>query len=137
MKTLITCHSNADCDAFAAMVASSHLYPGAKLLFPGTQEAGLASVYAGLDKEKYGFIDFADLDWQDFDHLVIVDTRQGSRLKHVEPLLKRDNLKIEVWDHHPPSVDDLEKARLRQASTGAVTSLFCRELQKRNVRLSP
>ena len=38
MSVLITCHTNADFDAFAAMIAVRHLYPGALLLFPGTQE---------------------------------------------------------------------------------------------------
>ena len=104
MKTLITCHSNADCDAFAAMLAASFLYSDAKLLFPGTQEAGLATVFASLDKEKYSFVEFAGLNWKEFERLVIVDTRQRSRLKHVETLLKRNDIEIEIWDHHPSTV---------------------------------
>ena len=35
---IITCHLNADFDAFSSMVAASRLYPGAWLVFPGSQE---------------------------------------------------------------------------------------------------
>ena len=44
VPTLVTCHANADFDAFAAMIAARRLYPGCLLLFPGTQDRGLQAV---------------------------------------------------------------------------------------------
>lgn len=137
MKTLITSHSNADCDAFAAMIAASFLYPGARLLFPGTQEAGLASVYSLLDKEKYGFLDINAIDWKEYNQLVLVDTRQSTRLKHVAPLLNKKDIQIDVWDHHPPSADDLKAQKVHLANVGAVTTSLCQALQEKNVSLAP
>lgn len=137
MKSLITCHANADCDAFAAMLAASLLNPDADLLFPGTQEAGLAAVYSDLDKEKYPFVEPAAIKWDSYDHLILVDTRQKSRLKHITPLLKKEKLAIEVWDHHPNSADDLQNTVEHIANTGAVTSVLCKELQKQKIPLTP
>lgn len=134
MKTLITCHANADCDAFAAMLAARHLYENVALLFPGTQEAGLGRVYAGLDKQKFGFIDSQAIDWNEIGRLIVVDTRQKSRLPHVAQLLQRQNISIEIWDHHPPSPDDIANATLHFARTGSVTSLLCSELKERNIQ---
>lgn len=137
MKTLITCHANADCDAFAAMIAARLLYPGARLLFPGTQEAGLIAAFSELDKEKYGFINAGDIDWNEYGRLALVDSRQASRFKHVSPLLKRQDVHITAWDHHPPSADDIEGAELHLSGAGAVTTALCEELKARNISLSP
>lgn len=133
--TLITCHANADFDAFAAMLAARHLYAPCVLLFPGSQERGLQKIYAGLDRAAYGFVEAADLHWEDIDRLVLVDTRQRSRVSHVAPLLKRPGMRIEVWDHHPDSPDDMAADVVELAHVGAVTSLLVLTLRTRNTRL--
>lgn len=135
--TLITCHANADFDAFAAMLAARHLYAPCVLLFPGSQERGLQKVYAGLDRAAYGFAEVADLHWEDFGRLVLVDTRQRSRVGHVVPLLERSGVRIEVWDHHPDSPDDMAADAVQLAQVGAVTSLLVQALRARNTRLKP
>jgi nanoRNase/pAp phosphatase (c-di-AMP/oligoRNAs hydrolase) len=38
---IITSHTNADFDALASMVAAKKLYPGARLVFPGSQEKSM------------------------------------------------------------------------------------------------
>ncbi|MBD5640918.1 MAG: polya polymerase, partial [Desulfovibrio sp.] len=134
MKTLITCHANADYDAFAAMLAARHIYKAADLLFPGTQEAGLAKIFESLPKDRYNLVEHADLDWQEYERLVIVDTRQSSRVRHIAPLLERE-IPTEAWDHHPAASDDLPVATLHFARCGAVTSLLCAELQRTGVKL--
>ena len=40
-ETVITTHLNADFDAMASMLAAQKLYPGAKVVFPGSQEKNL------------------------------------------------------------------------------------------------
>ena len=133
--TLITCHANADFDAFAAMLAARHLYAPCMLLFPGSQERGLQKVYANLNPAAYGFAEAADLRWEDFDRLVLVDTRQRSRVGHVAPLLERPGIRIEAWDHHPDSPDDIAADAVHLAQVGAVTSLLVQNLETQNVRL--
>ncbi len=137
MNTLITCHANADCDAFAAMLAAQRLYPESLLLFPGTQEAGLASVYDNLDKAKYNFITPQSINWDEIKCLVIVDTCQASRVKHVSRLLERPDVRIVIWDHHPPSSDDIATSHLHICDTGSVTSCLCAELMARSICLDP
>lgn len=137
MKTLITCHANADCDAFGAMLAARRLYEAPDLLFPGTQEAGLARVYEHLDKKKYNFIEYGQVNWDEYDRLVLVDTRQASRAPYIAQLLGRQGLKVDIWDHHPAASDDLASAVIHYASCGAVTSLLCAELQRKGIKLEP
>ena len=135
VSTLVTCHANADFDAFAAMLAVRHLYAPCKLLFPGTQERGLQKIYAAIDRERYALVDSDSLDWNSLSRLVVVDTRQRDRLQHVERLLQRDDVHVECWDHHPDSGDDISAKVSHWEATGSVTALIVEALRKAGVRL--
>ena len=136
MNTLVTCHANADFDALAAVLAARHLYAPCGLLFPGTQERPLQKVYADLDKTMYGFVEAGKLRWDDFDRLILVDTRQRDRVRHVAPLLERKRLVVEAWDHHPDSPDDITADAVHTAPVGAVTTLLALHLQQNGARLT-
>ena len=139
--TLITCHSNADFDALAAMCAAALIYGPCDVLFPGTQEANLQTFYQEL-KERPGaapgcsFIDDRVPDFSKYGRLVAVDTRRRSRLRHVWPLLDNPGTRIEVWDHHPETSDDVHAHVCHAEICGAVTTLLIEEIQKRNIAVS-
>ncbi len=77
---VITTHTNADFDALASMLAAKKIYPGATLVFSGSQERSLrdffihSTLYA-LEIERMKHIDL-----QKVDRLILVDTRQMSRI---------------------------------------------------------
>ncbi|MCR4666661.1 MAG: CBS domain-containing protein [Desulfovibrio sp.] len=135
MSTLITCHTNADFDAFAAMLAVRHLYTSPLLLFPGTQETRLRNVLEGLDKTKYGFIEQGMIREEEITRLVIVDTRKPNRVPHVEGLLGRDGITVEIFDHHPKTSGDIGGAEIHECAAGAVTSFLVLMLREKGVRL--
>ncbi|MDE5833595.1 MAG: DHH family phosphoesterase, partial [Desulfovibrio sp.] len=137
MSALITCHANADADSLSAMLAARRFYDSPTLLFPGTQEANIARVYEKLDKKLYNFADPQNIDWNAYDTLVIVDTRQKGRLKHVRPLLEKEGVRTEIWDHHPPAPDDIPASMLFDFRTGAVTSALCLALKEKKAKLTP
>lgn len=135
--SLITCHANADFDAFAAMLAARHLYAPHVLLFPGTQERNLQNLINRLDTAAYGFVESAaSVDWDSVARLVIVDTRQKSRVRHVAQLLERPDLPVELWDHHPDTSDDIASPASHVAQVGAVTSLLVWTLRQRGAHLT-
>ena len=139
--TLITCHSNADFDALAAMCAAALIYGPCDVLFPGTQEANLQTFYQEL-KERPGaapgctFLDDRVPDFSKYGRLVAVDTRRRSRLRHVWPLLDNPGTRIEVWDHHPETSDDVHAHVCHAEICGAVTTLLIEEIQKQNIAVS-
>lgn len=139
--TLITCHSNADFDALAAMCAAALIYGPCDVLFPGTQEANLQTFYQEL-KERPGaapgctFLDDRVPDFSKYGRIVAVDTRRRSRLRHVWPLLDNPGTRIEVWDHHPETSDDVHAHVCHAEICGAVTTLLIEEIQKRNIAVS-
>ncbi|MBD5648076.1 MAG: CBS domain-containing protein [Desulfovibrio sp.] len=133
-RTLITCHANADFDAFAAMLAARRLYAPCSLLFPGTQERGLQKLVGSLDPAAYNLVESEDIHWEDYDRLVLVDTRQKSRVPHVAQLLERPGVRVEAWDHHPDSADDIPADIVHLSHAGAVTTSLALALRERGMR---
>lgn len=134
--TVITCHINADFDAFASLIAASYLYSNAVLVFPGTQERSLQEFYVETAKPMYNFKDMKDVNADDIKQLVIVDTRQRSRVPHVHALLDNPQVAVHIWDHHPASNDDISSQQSYCEAVGANTTLLIRELRARGLTIS-
>jgi tRNA nucleotidyltransferase (CCA-adding enzyme) len=136
-KTIITAHNNADFDALAAMVAASKLYPGATLVFPGSQEKTLRNFFIQSATYLFNFQNARDIDPDSVETLVLVDTRQASRLQHIHKILEKRNLVIHIYDHHPDSDEDLKAEQGLVAPWGATTSILVQQLKERELTLTP
>lgn len=101
----------------------------------GTQERGLQKVVASLDAKRYHLTESADIPWDEITHLVLVDTRQRERVRHVSTLLDREGVTVEVWDHHPASSEDVPAQTSHVETVGSVTALLVRELRQRGIVL--
>ncbi len=134
--TLITCHSNADFDAFASIIAAQILHPGAVLLFPGTQEKSLNNFYTETAMFMYNFKNPDQINWDSIKRLIIVDTRQHSRIPHIKVLLEREDVDIYIWDHHPASSDDVKTPHCTVETLGATTTLILREIREKGLDIS-
>ncbi|MBU4193157.1 MAG: CBS domain-containing protein, partial [Proteobacteria bacterium] len=135
-KTVITAHANADFDALAAMVAASKLYPGATLVFPGSQEKSLRNFFIQSTTYLFNFKAFKDIDPDDVELLVVVDTRQRSRIPQVRPLLDKPGLRIHLYDHHPDTDDDLKAEMSVVKDWGSTTAIIVAEMRTRGITLN-
>ncbi len=136
-KTLITAHNNADFDALAAMVAASKLYPDAALIFPGSQEKNLRNFFIQSATYLFNFQSMKDIDPQAVNRLVVVDTRQRSRLDHVRAVLDRTDLSIHVFDHHPDSAEDLTAEESLVLPWGSTTAILVDQIRTKNLSVTP
>jgi len=134
--TVITCHANADFDALAAMIAVSKLYPDAALVFPGTQESSLKDYFIQSAMYLFNFKSLKDIDPLAVKLLVVVDTRQRSRLAHVEPLFDLPGLEIHLYDHHPATEDALVASLDLYRPWGATTSIIVEKLKERSLTVN-
>jgi len=135
-KTVITAHANADFDALAAMIAANRLYPDAVLIFPGSQEKNLRNYFIQSTTYLFNFKSFKDIDPSDVELLVIVDTRQESRVSHVKALLDKPGIRIHVFDHHPDTEEDVPAEYSRVVNWGSTTTIIIHELMKRGLEPS-
>jgi len=134
---LITTHINADFDALASMIAASKLYPDAVMAFSGAQEKSIrdfllhSAAYA-LDVRKLSRIDLEQVT-----RLILVDIRQAGRIGKLSKLCSRGDVDIHVYDHHPPSSDDVRGSLEVIEPSGSTTAIMCRLLQERGLSVSP
>ncbi len=134
---VITSHANADFDALAAILAASKLYPGATLIFPGSQEKNIRNFFIQSATYIFNFKAFKDIDQDTVKTLVLVDTRQRSRIPHVDPLLDRPDLIIHLYDHHPDTEEDLVGSVSVVKPWGSTTAIIIQELRERGLTLTP
>ena len=134
---VITTHINADFDSLASMLAAKKLYPNAVLVFPGSQERSLrdffihSALYA-LEVER-----IKNIDLREINRLILVDTRQISRIGKFSEILSNPELEIHIYDHHPPSSEDLHGSLEVISEVGATVTLLLDVLQKSDIEITP
>lgn len=133
---LITSHLNTDFDSLASMVAIQKLYPDAVICPPGS-----------MDRKVRDFLSHYGHQWtiwkpkkvpQDqVTLMVVVDARARGRIGTFAALVGRQDVKVHVFDHHPPTMDDIPADRMCYAPVGAVTTMIVEELIKERKSISP
>ncbi len=105
--TVITTHINADFDGMASMIAAKKLHPEGVLVFSGSQEKLIRDFFVQTTSYLFDFKKLKEIDLSRVKKLVLVDTRQASRIGKFIELLKIPELEVHIYDHHPPSEDDI------------------------------
>jgi tRNA nucleotidyltransferase (CCA-adding enzyme) len=134
--TVVVGHANPDFDAYAATVAGTKLFPGAKGVFLGTQNANVRAFHV-LHQEFLDFEDLKGLDLSAIERLVMVDTRDPGRLAELAAVALDPKVEVIVYDHHPSMEGDLARAIDRSELTGATTSILVHEIRERGIVLTP
>ncbi|RKY42658.1 MAG: hypothetical protein DRP85_01965 [Candidatus Makaraimicrobium thalassicum] len=127
---IITTHRNADFDALSSLVAAGKLYPNARLLLPGSQEKAVRS-FLSLIKDKVRIEDEKTCRMDNVTRLVIVDNRHRSRIGSAAALLRKRNLKVHIYDHHPRTRFDIKAGKDVFKKVGATVSILLEILVKK------
>ena len=135
--TVITTHINADFDAFASMLAAKKLYPDALVVFPGSQERNLRDFFVKSMVYMYNIVKIKDIELKAVDRLVLVDTRQASRIGKFAGIVNRPGLEIHVYDHHPSMPDDLSGSLEVTEMTGATVTIMTKILREKEIVITP
>ena len=135
-KTVITSHVNSDFDAIGAMLAAQKLYPESVILFPGSQEKNLRDFFIHSMGYLFNMANPATIDFSGTQRLVIVDTRQRSRLSGVETLLEKPDLMIDIYDHHPSFPDEIKGTYNLSKPYGATTTIMCELLREKKISIN-
>jgi len=134
---VITSHINADFDAFASMFAARMLYPEAQLVFPGSQEKSLREYLQQLPENLCsGIIKLKNVKIDTISRLIIVDTRQLSRIGPFAQLIGRDGVEIIIYDHHPPSSEDIPGDQEYCLELGSNITLMIEHLKLKGIQPS-
>lgn len=134
---IITTHLNADFDAMASMVAAKKLYPEAVLVFPGSQERTLREFFVSAASYLYNFARLKNLDLDQVERLILVDTRQMSRIGRFAEIVGRPGLEIHIYDHHPDAEDDVRGRFELVRPVGATVTLLTQIIRERALPITP
>jgi tRNA nucleotidyltransferase (CCA-adding enzyme) len=134
---VITTHTNADFDSLASMLAAKKLYPNAVLVFPGSQERSLREFFIHSTLYAFEVERIKNIDLQKVERLILVDTRQISRIGKFSEVISKSGLEIHIYDHHPPSSDDLHGSLEVVSEVGATVTLLLDILRKNGIEITP
>ena len=135
-KEVITTHINADFDALASMIAARKLYPGAALVFAGSQERNLRNFFLHSASYLFNFIKIKQIDFDSIKRLILVDTRQKSRIGRFAELVDRPDVEIHIYDHHPDSEDDIRGQVEVIRKIGSSTAILTRLIREKGLPVS-
>ena len=133
---VITTHVNADFDAMGSMIAAKKLYPEALLVFPGSQERTLREFFVKSTVYIYDFKRLRDVDLAEMKRLILVDTRQLSRIGKFQEIIERPDLEIHIYDHHPASEDDIKGQLVEVRPLGATVTILTHLIRERQLEVS-
>lgn len=134
--TIITTHVNADFDALASMLAAQKLYPDALVVFPGSQEKNLKNFFINSMAYLFNMAEIGDIDFAGVKRLVLVDTRQPSRIGKLSKLLNRQDIEIHIYDHHPATENDIKGDMEVHRLTGANVTLLIAIIAEKGIEIS-
>lgn len=134
---VITTHINADFDALASMIAASKIYPQATLVFPGAQEKNLRNFFLHSTSYLFDFTKIKDIHLDSVKKLILVDTRQKSRIGKFAALAGREDVEIHIFDHHPDFKDDIRGTLEVIRPTGSTTTILTGILREKEITVTP
>ncbi|MFQ5586754.1 MAG: bifunctional oligoribonuclease/PAP phosphatase NrnA, partial [Thermodesulfobacteriota bacterium] len=133
---LIVSHTNADFDTIASMLAAKKLYPEATLAFPGSLEKGVRDSFDKLDF-PYPVEKAKGIDLDGIRRLILVDIRHPARIGRFKEIIGREDVEIHIYDHHPPTTDDIKGALEVTNRYGSTTTILTLIIKEKNIPLTP
>ncbi len=136
-EQVIITHINADFDALSSMLAAKKLYPDAELVFPGSQEKGIRNFLLHSASYVFNFLRLKEIELENIKKLIIVDTRQKSRIGKFSELVEDPHIEVHIYDHHPDSDDDIRGDLEVIKRVGANTTIMVQILRERGIKITP
>ena len=132
---IVTTHKNMDFDALASTIAATLIYPGIKTVVPKTINPNVKA-FLSIHKDLFDLYDASDIDLNNVESLVVVDTSTWSRLDRMEPLREKEDLEIILWDHHTGR-GNIKAAWSHKKNFGANITLMMLVMKEQGLGLTP
>lgn len=132
---IITTHKNSDFDALASMVACTFLYPGVVGYLP-SQMAPEVRSFLSIHQDMLHVKSRKELDIDEVDSLIIVDTNNWNRLERMEKIAQNDEIEVICWDHHMEGVT-IERGEHHREEVGATVTLLLEEMERKDSAFTP
>ncbi len=129
-------HVKVDFDALASMVAAKKLYPEAVMVFAGAVNRNVRD-FISLHGDLLEFMQPKALDAEAINRLIVVDNRIADRLGEFRDLPGRSGVEVFVYDHHPPSPQDMTGIKDHSELLGATTTVMMKIIRRKGMEITP
>ena len=119
----------------ASMIAAKKLYPDAILSFSGSQEKNLRKFFV-QSLMIYDFQRMKNIDLDKITKLIVVDTRQASRIGNFSACLNNPGLSLHLYDHHPDTPDDMKGEIEVVRPVGATATVFVEIFREQQIEIN-
>jgi tRNA nucleotidyltransferase (CCA-adding enzyme) len=133
---VITTHLGADFDALGAAAGALLLVPGARVVFPGSQEVAVRRFLAA-ERIELPEVRVRELRRARITEATVVDCSSWRRLGEVGELIAKAGCPIRVIDHHPEGTDPITAGELMTAPVAATCTVMAGELQRHKIVPDP
>ena len=133
---IATTHKNTDFDGLASVIAATLLYPDCVGVIPKMTNKNVEQ-FLSTHKTAFNLILPHEVTHNKVKKLIVVDTDQWRRLDRMEKLATRQDLDIDLWDHHMVGKGDILPTWSCKEQIGSTVTLLVREMQKRQLELKP
>jgi tRNA nucleotidyltransferase (CCA-adding enzyme) len=133
---IIASHNALDFDGLASMVGASKLYPGALMVFSGTVSENIKQFMA-LYKDSLSIKTPREIDMSEVSRLIMVDTANPQRLGQLKGLGSKEGLDYHIFDHHPPTEEDIAGSVHEVHQLGAATTILVEKIIDRQIAITP
>lgn len=135
MDIIIT-HEGTDFDGLAAMIAATKVYPGAVPVFPG-RLSNQVKDFMALFKDQFRVLRPKEIEMEDVGRVILVDTKDPSRVGPFRDLLFDDGIGKIVYDHH---ILDEKSFAFKYvdftSAVGASTTLLVKRIQLEEIPIT-
>ncbi len=132
----MTTHLGADFDAFGAAAGGLLLVPGARVVFPGSQEAAVRR-FVAAEEVRLPEVRVRELRRAKIESALVVDCASQRRLGEVGELIAASGCPVEIIDHHPDPGDRIPGATVITAPVAATCTVLAGELRRREEAPDP
>jgi tRNA nucleotidyltransferase (CCA-adding enzyme) len=133
---IITTHLGADFDAFGAAAGGLLLAPGARIAFPGSQEAAVRR-FVAAEKIRLPEVRVRELRRARIESALVVDCSSWRRLGEVGELITAAGCPVEIIDHHPEPRDLIAGATVASAPVASTCTVLVGLFRERGVTPDP
>ncbi len=133
---IATTHKNTDFDGLASVIAATILYPGCIGVVPKMTNRNVDQ-FLSTHKTAFNLILPNEVSHDEVTKLIVLDTDQWQRLDRLDKLAERNDLEIDLWDHHMMGTGDIVPTWSCKERIGSTVTLLVREMQKRGMELTP
>ena len=129
---IIISHPGTDFDSLASMWAAHLLDPDTPVVLIARTDSNVREFLA-LYGNEFPMSKLREIDISAVKHLTVVDCSSRTQLGRIEGLLDRENVHVEVWDHHRKKGPEFKIDRMHYKQVGANVTLLIQELAERGI----